>query len=147
MSESSKRVFEIHRIYAKDVSFESPKAPAVFKDKNRFAADVSLGTKSALLHDDFYEVVLTVTVTAKTEDATDVVYIAEVKQAGIFLISGFNEEETKPLLSSACPTILFPYAREAISDLVGRGAFPQLYLSPVNFDAIYAQQAKEQQAQ
>lgn len=147
MSEPTKRVFEIHRVYAKDISFESPKAPAVFKDKNRFTADVSLGTKSALLHDDFYEIVLTVTVTAKSEGTTDVVYIAEVKQAGIFLISGFSEAELTSLLNSAAPTILFPYAREAISDLVGRGGFPQLYLSPVNFDAIYAQQAKEQQAQ
>lgn len=139
-----KRVFEIHRVYVKDLSFESPKAPGVFKDKNRFAADVSVGTKSSLLHDDFYEVVLTVTITAKIEETTDVVYIAEVKQAGIFLVTGFNETDIKPLLNSACPTILFPYVREAISDLVGRGGFPQLYLSPVNFDAIYAQQVKEQ---
>lgn len=147
MSEPIKRVFEIHRVYTKDVSFESPKAPAVFKEKNRFAADVSLGTKSTLLHDDFYEIVLTVTVTAKAEGESDVVYIAEVKQAGIFLIAGFNEADINPLLNSACPNILFPYAREAISDLVGRGGFPQLYLSPVNFDAIYAQQLKEQKAQ
>ena len=141
-----KRAFEIHRIYVKDLSFESPKAPAIFKEKNRFAADVSVGTKTTVLADGFHEVVLTVTVTAKIEGQSDVVYVAEVKQAGIFLVTGFSDAEMKPLMNSAAPAVLFPYAREAISELVGRGGFPQLYLSPINFDALYAQQAKEQQA-
>ena len=92
---------------------------------------------TALEHDS-YEVVLTVTVTAKGKEKT--AFLVEVKQGGIFAIAGFPEDQTKPMLGAFCPNILFPYAREVISDVVSRGSFPQLLLAPINFDALYQQQ-------
>jgi preprotein translocase subunit SecB len=133
-------VFEINRVYTKDLSFESPKAPAVFKQESKFAVDVTLDTKSAVLEGDFFEVTLAITVTAKENTNKEVVYIAETKQAGIFTLKDFNDEQKKQILATVCANILFPYARETLSNVIGRGGFPQLYLAPVNFDALYAQQ-------
>lgn len=140
MSEPKPATFEIHRIYIKDLSFESPQSPAIFKENTKFAVDVSVDSKAVKLDGDFHEVTLMITVTAKNDGAEDVAYIAEAKQAGIFTVSGFKDEERKQILNSACANILFPYVREAISDLVNRGGFPQLYLAPINFDALYQQQ-------
>ena len=91
---------------------------------------------------DNHEVVLQITVTAKSKDKT--LFLVEVKQAGLFTLKGFTEEQNHQVMSITCPTILFPYAREAVSDLVGRAGFPPLYLAPVNFEALYAQQMQEQ---
>lgn len=140
MSDVQPPVFEINRIYTKDLSFESPKAPAIFKQESKFAVDVTLDAKSALLEGDFYEVTLAVTVTAKEDANKETAYIAEVKQSGIFTVKNFADDQKKQILSSVCANILFPYARETISNLISRGGFPQLYLAPVNFDALYAQQ-------
>jgi preprotein translocase subunit SecB len=90
-----------------------------------------------------FEVALTITVTVKIGDTT--AYLVEINQAGIFTIAGFNEQEMGPMLGSFCPNILFPYAREAISDLVNKGGFPQLILAPVNFDALYMQHVQQNQ--
>jgi len=139
--------FEIHRVYIKDASFESPLSPAIFKADTKFAVDVSVDSKSIKLDGDFYEVALTVTSTAKNEGDDDVAYIAEVKQAGIFTVAGFSDEDRKQVLNSACANILFPYVREAISDLVNRGGFPQLYLAPINFDSLFQQQQEQGAAQ
>lgn len=141
MSEALTPVFEINRIYTKDLSFESPKSPGIFKQESKFSVDVTLDAKSTLLDGDFYEVVLVVTVTAK-EDANkkEVAYVAETKQAGIFTVKNFADDQKKQILATVCANILFPYARETISNLINRGGFPQLYLAPVNFDALYAQQ-------
>ena len=139
-------VFEINRIYSKDLSFESPKAPAIFKQESKFSVDVTLDAKSAVLEGDFYEVTLAVTVTAKEDSNKEVAYIAEVKQSGIFTVKNFAEEQKKQILSSVCANILFPYARESITSLINRGGFPQLYLAPVNFDALYAQQQQTEKA-
>lgn len=137
-------VFEINRLYAKDISFESPKAPAIFKQEIKFAVDVALDMKSNVLEGDFHEVTLNITVTAKEESNKEVAYIAEVKQAGIFTLKYFTEEQKKHILATVCANILFPYARETITNLINRGGFPQLYLAPVNFDALYAQQQQAQ---
>lgn len=136
-------IFEINRLYIKDLSFESPKAPAIFKQEIKFAVDVALDMKSAVLETDFHEVTLNITVTAKEEGSKEVAYIAEVKQSGVFTLKNFTDEQKKHILATVCANILFPYAREAISNLINRGGFPQLYLAPVNFDALYAQQQSQ----
>jgi preprotein translocase subunit SecB len=145
MSEDgNNRQFAIQRIYTKDVSFEVPNAPQVFTAEWKPSINVQLNTSVQDLGEDHYELVLNVTVTAKQGDKTG--FLAEVQQAGIFLISGIAEPEMGPMLGIFCPNILFPYAREAVSDLVNRGSFPQLNLAPVNFEALYAQQVQQQQA-
>ena len=135
--------FGLERLFVKDVSFEVPSSK-VFLGEWKPEMDVQLNTETTRLDDTHYEVAVTVTVTAKNADVT--AFVAEVKQAGIFLISGVSEEQLTQLVGAYCPNILFPYVREAISDLVGRGSFPQLLLAPVNFDALFAQ-AQQQRAQ
>lgn len=139
------RQFGIQRIYIKDLSFESPNAPQVFQGEWQPNVSVNLQTQVDELGEGHYEVVLTVNVDAKQDDTT--AYMVEVQQAAIFLASGFSQEELTPLLGIGAPTALFPYAREAISDLVTRGSFPQFVLQPVNFEAMFAQQMAAQQQQ
>ncbi len=131
--------FKIHRIYLKDVSYESPQTPSVFVSNKNWKPNVALhlNTESSKLENDLYECVLTVTATVKLED--EVAYLIELKQAGLFLIKGFEETRIGPMLGSFCPNVLFPFAREEIASLVQKGGFPQLLLDPVNFDALYAQ--------
>lgn len=126
----------LERIYIKDMSLEVPHA-AVFTQEWQPDLDINLSSNSTQLDPTHYQVVLTVTVTAKNQGET--AFIAEVHQAGIFLISAIPEEQMGHVLGAYCPNVLFPYAREAISDIVTRGSFPQLLLAPVNFDAAYAQ--------
>lgn len=134
----------IQKIYIKDMSFEAPNAPRIFTEQLSPALDVQLANAATTLAENVHEVVLTVTCTVKQEER--VVYLVEVQQAGIFNISGFNEQTLPMVLGTACPNILFPYAREAISDIVTKGGFPQLLLSPVNFDVLYAQEMQRRQA-
>jgi len=131
------REFALQRIYIKDISFETPNSPDIFRSEWKPDVNLNLGTQAKKLADDVYEVVLTVTVTTKLGDKT--AYLAEVKQGGIFGLRGFPESEMAHLLGAYCPNTLFPYAREAVSDLVSKGSFPQLLLSPVNFDVLFAQ--------
>lgn len=140
-TETGQPEFGIQRIYTKDISFESPNAPAVFLKDWEPELNMDLSTKTTQLDGDHYEVILKVTVQVKMKEET--VFLAEVHQAGIFLAKGFSEEEMKPMLGSFCPNVLYPYAREAVTDLVIRGGFPQLYLAPVNFDALYQQQEED----
>ncbi|RME33318.1 MAG: protein-export chaperone SecB [Gammaproteobacteria bacterium] len=136
--------FGIHKIYIKDVSYEAPGTPMVFQQELKPGIDVQLSTESTKLNEEgVHEVVLTVTVTVKHDDTT--IYLVEVKQAGIFAIMGLPEEQLPAIIATACPNVLYPYAREVISDLVTKGGFPQLLLAPVNFEVIYAQQQKEQE--
>jgi preprotein translocase subunit SecB len=130
--------FEIQRLYVKDLSFEAPNTPAIFLQEWQPEVAVDLNVEHTVIEKDAYEVVLTVTVTAKGKDKT--AFLIEVKQAAIFAISGFPEDQIKPMLGAFCPNILFPYAREVVSDVVNRGSFPQLLLAPINFDALYQQQ-------
>lgn len=134
--------FAIQRIYVKDVSFETPNSPAIFTEKWEPEVTVDLNSAATKLTDGVFEVVLTVTVTAKQGEKT--VYLAEVQQAGIFAMSGFSENDQAGMVHSYCPNILFPYAREMVSDLVNKGSFPQMMLAPINFDALYAQHLQEQ---
>lgn len=138
--------FSIQKIYTKDVSFETPNSPAIFaQQKWEPEVNVQLNSRGGKMENGMYEVVLSVTVTAKIGEQT--AYLAEVQQAGIFQLNGFDDTQMGHLLGSFCPNILFPYVRETVSELVARGGFPQMLLQPVNFDAIYAQHLAQQQAQ
>lgn len=137
--------FSIQKIYIKDVSFESPDTPNAFNfSKWEPKIDLNLNNSNSNIDDKLYEAVLTITATVKHQDKT--AYLVEVQQAGIFAVFGFNDNDKKYLLGSQCTNILFPYARETISDLTTRGGFPPLILSPVNFDALYQQHMQQQAA-
>lgn len=130
--------FAIQRLYVKDLSLETPNSPKIFLDAWEPQLHMDLATDASLVLDnDVREVVLTVTVTVKIKEK--VAFLAEVKQAGIFSLKGFTDEQQHHMLGSFCPNILYPYAREVVSDVVMRAGFPQLYLAPVNFDALYEQ--------
>jgi preprotein translocase subunit SecB len=135
------RQFSIQRIYTKDLSFESPNAPEIFRGEWKPENQLSLNTKVNKIGDQVYEVVLTVTANVKVGDKT--AFIAEVHQAGIFTLHGFSEQELGPMLGAYCPSLLFPYAREVVSDLVTKGSFPQLVLQHVSFDALFAQHQQQ----
>ncbi len=135
------REFALQRIYTKDISFETPNSPEIFQVDWQPQTNLNVNTHVNRLADDVFEVVLTVTVTTKVAEKT--VYLAEVQQAGIFGMRGFPEQEMGPMLGAFCPNLLFPYAREVISDLVTKGSFPQMLLQPVNFDALYAQHQQQ----
>ncbi len=135
------REFALQRVYTKDVSFETPKTPAIFQQEWKPDTKVNLNTEVQKLSNGVYEVCLSVTVTTTLGEET--AYLAEAKQAGIFTINGFSEQETGPLLGAYCPSQLFPYVREVLSDLIMKGSFPQMVLQPVNFDALYAQHQQE----
>lgn len=135
--------FSIQKIYVKDVSFETPNSPQIFQKQWQPVVNLDLNSAARALDKSYYEVVLSVTVTVSFEKET--VYLVEVQQAGIFQLADIPEEVVKQMLATACPNILFPFAREAVSDLVTRGGFPQLLLAPVNFDALYLQQQQKEQ--
>lgn len=137
----SKQQFAIQRVFVKDLSFEAPSAPAIFKKEWKPQLHLDLNTDSNNMEDNSYEVILTLTVTVKSDDES--AFIVEVKQAGIFNIEGFPEEQLQHTLGSFCPSVLYPYAREVVTDVVTRGGFPQLVLAPVNFEALYAQHLEE----
>ena len=135
----------LQKIYVKDLSFESPKAPMVFTTNVQPQTQVNIRSGSADVALNTQEVTLTLTIEAKDGDAT--LFLAEVAQSGIFFIHGYTPEEKAVLLGSFCPSTLYPFAREAIADLVARGGFPQLLLQPINFDALYQQAVQERTAQ
>ena len=144
MSEENQQ-FAIQKIYLKDVSFESPNSPQVFTGGDvQPQISVQINSSNRTIADDTYEVVLDLTVTATHEEKT--AFLAEVKQAGVFTISGFPQENIGGMVGAFCPETLFPYAREAISELVAKGGFSQLLLAPVNFNALYTQQVQQQEA-
>ncbi|TSA17687.1 MAG: protein-export chaperone SecB [Betaproteobacteria bacterium] len=137
--------FNIEKIYIKDLSLEIPHAPEVFLTSEQPQVEVQLHNEGGLIGDGLYQVVLTVTLTAKAGDKT--LFLVEAAQAGIFQIRNLPEADTEPLLSTACPNILFPYVREVVSDVISRAGFPPVYLAPVNFEAMYMQRLQEAQAQ
>ena len=136
-SENAEPHFSIEKIYLKDVSFESPGAPTIFTDDWSPEINMELNSNGKPIDNNIFEVELSITVTAKNKDKT--AFLVEIKQCGIFSINGMDEANLSGMLGSFCPNLLFPYAREAISDFVTKGGFPQLLLAPVNFDALYAQ--------
>lgn len=141
MSEQQQPVFHIEKIYVKDLSLEIPNAPEIFLEREAPQVDVQLHTVGERIDEGMYEALLTATVTAKIKDKT--MFLVEVRQAGIFQIRNVPETEMESILSIACPNILFPYLREAVSDVVTRAGFPPVILNPVNFEVIY-QQNKQQ---
>lgn len=139
--EAASAQFQIQKLYTKDVSFELPNAPQIFQESGQADVKMSLAQRVDDLGEDLNEVVLTVTVTATVGDKT--AYLAEVAQAGIFLVSGFNDQAAHAVMNTMCPNTLFPYARHMISNLVAEGGFPPLTLQPVNFEQLYAQRLQQ----
>ncbi len=148
MSESTKpdepspptHQFAIQYLYLKDASFESPRTPGVFGEKSAQEINLQLNNQVQQLGADRFEVTLTLTVTCKTQEHTT--YLVEIKQAGIFLAQGIAEAHLDGVLNVHCPTILFPFAREAVADLVNKGGFPQLMLNPIDFNLVYQEQLR-----
>ncbi len=142
--EKFERQIGIQKIYIKDFSFESPRTPDVFKEKEWSpTTNLNLRSTHTPVDGDFHEVVLTISVEAKDGDKT--VFLVEVHQAGLFEVTGHTPDEAGMLFGSFCPNILFPYARESISTMIQKGGFPEFILQPINFDALYLQ-GKQQQA-
>ncbi len=137
-------VFGIEKLYVKDLSVEVPNAPEIFLEHDAPEVQISLNTSGRAVGEGAFEVVLTVTVTAKLGEKT--VFLVEVGQGGVFRIVNVPEEQMEPLMAVACPNILFPYARETISDAVTRAGFQPVVLQPVNFEAMYLQRMQEQTA-
>jgi len=142
--EQQEQQFIIQRIYVKDVSFEAPNSPSMFTQEWNPDTNLDLNTVVNPLPNDNYEVELAITIMVKSADKT--AFLVEVKQAGVFFITGYAQEQINHLLAAYCPNILFPYAREVIASLVSKGSFPELHLSPINFDALYARRLQEEQA-
>ncbi|MGI9301354.1 MAG: protein-export chaperone SecB [Gammaproteobacteria bacterium] len=144
-SDPQPQQLEIQKIYLKDVSFEAPNSPGTFSQQWKPETNVQISTAAQQIQEGVHEVVLSITVTTKCEKKT--AFLVEVKQAGVFAFKGFHNEQMAQILGSFCPNQLFPFAREAVSDLVSKGGFPQMLLAPINFDALYAQHLQQQQKQ
>ncbi|UXA34433.1 protein-export chaperone SecB [Proteus terrae] len=141
--QNQEMTFQIQRIYTKDISFEAPNAPQVFQKEWQPEIKLDLDTSSNTLAENVYEVILRVTVTATMDNET--AFLCEVQQAGIFTVEGIEGTQLAHCLGAYCPNVLFPYARECITNLVSRGTFPQLNLAPVNFDALFMNYLQQQQ--
>jgi preprotein translocase subunit SecB len=141
-AETAKQV-SIAKIYLKDFSFESPQSPAVFQTAEwKPKTNLNLQSRHNEIQGDLHEVVLTITIEAKEEEKT--IFLVELHQAGLFEITGYDQEEIGPIVGSFCPSILFPYARESIANAVQKGGFPEFVLQPINFDALYLQSRQQQ---
>ncbi|HEX6529632.1 MAG TPA: protein-export chaperone SecB [Burkholderiales bacterium] len=139
----SQATFQIEKVYVKDLSLEIPHAPEVFMQQTQPQLEVRLDTAATPFADGYYEASVSATVTAKVGERT--LFLAEAVQAGIFQMRNVPQNDLQPLLGIACPTILFPYLRETISDLVVRGGFPPVLLAPVSFEALYVQRVQQEQ--
>ena len=136
----------LQKMYVKDASLEVPLAPQVFTRPWQPQIDVQVNTELKPVDADVFNVVLSVTVTAKLGE--DVAFLVEAQQAGIFTVRGFdNEDERRAVLGGYCPGLMFPFARETVADLVQRAGFPQLLLQPINFEALYLEHLNRQRAQ
>lgn len=138
--------FALQRIYIKDLSFESPKAPGIFRDQWKPKVNLELNSSTAEIGEDLYEIVLSLTVTARNEEDVTL-YLAEVQQAGIFMVKGISGDTLDQTLGAFCPNVLFPYARETVDSLITKGSFPPVMLAPVNFDAVWQRTKQEREAQ
>ena len=132
----------LQKVYIKDASFEVPGAPQIFQEQGQPQVQLNLQQQVGMLAENVYEVVLTVTVTCKLEEKT--AYLAEVQQAGVFGVTGFDAQTRDTVLATYCPNVLFPYARQIVSDLIQNGGFPPFLLQPINFETLYAEQARRQ---
>lgn len=136
----------LERIYLKDASFESPRSPAVFGESWKPEFQLDINTRTNRLGDERLEVVLCATLRARTED-DKTIYIVEVHQAGVFLLSGLKPENAQRVVGTLCPATLFPYVRETVDNLVVKGGFPAVHLAPVNFEALFAEALRKQAAE
>ena len=129
--------FSIQKIYVKDVAFEVPSAPQIFSEPGQPQLELNLNQKVGRVAEGMFEVVLGVTLTCKLGDKT--IYLAEIQQAGLFALAGFDDRTLDMMLGTYCPNVLFPYARQFLGELVAQGGFPPFYLQPINFEALYAE--------
>lgn len=136
-SENSGPQFSVEKIYVKDVSFEAPNAPQVFNEQAQPQLQMNLNQRVQRLNDNAFEVVLGVTLTCTVNDKT--AYLAEVQQAGVFGLSGFDDNTLDAMLGTHCPNVLYPYVRQSIGDLIQAGGFPPFLLQPINFEALYSE--------
>lgn len=142
MEQNQQPVFGIEKLFVKDLSVEVPNAPEIFLEREAPQVNIQLNTSGRAVGEGVFEVILTVTVTAKLGEKT--VFLVEVGQAGIFRIMNVPDEQMEPLLAIACPNVLYPYARETVADAVTRAGFQPIVLQPVNFEAMYMQRMQEQ---
>ena len=138
-------VFNIEKIYVKDMSLEIPHAPGIFLQREQPQIDMQLHNEANKIDDGYFESSITVTVTAKLGEQT--MFLAEATQAGIFQIRNVPQDDLEPIMMIGCANILFPYAREAVSDAVSRAGFQPVLLAPVNFEALYQQNRQQAEAQ
>jgi preprotein translocase subunit SecB len=143
--EADKAQFAIQRIYLKDLSFETPQGAAAFQKQWKPKVNQDLNTKTVKIDEGVVEVSLRVTITMT--DGDDTIYLVEAEQAGLFTIQGFNDEQMPQVLNTTCPSILFPYLRETLDNIITKGSFPALMLPPINFDALFASAVQQAAAQ
>ena len=143
-AEQPQATFQIEKVYVKDLSLEIPNSPQAFMQQTQPQLEVRLDTGAQQFAEGYFEASVSATVTAKAGDKT--LFLAEAVQAGIFQVRNVGGDDLKPLLGIACPTILFPYLRETISDLITRGGFPPVLLAPVSFEALYMQRLQQEQS-
>ncbi|MDG2517743.1 MULTISPECIES: protein-export chaperone SecB [Lysobacter] len=144
-AETNGPAFTVEKIYVKDVSFEVPGGPAIFNEQAQPQLQMNLNQSVQRLNDNAFEVVLGITLTCSANEKT--LYVAEVKQAGVFGLAGFDAQTLDAMLGTHCPNVLYPYTRQLISDLIQAGGFPPFYLQPINFDALYAEGLRQRAAQ
>lgn len=137
--------FQLQRIYLKDLSYEAPKTPDTFRQEWKPEVNLEVNASSSVVEGNVHEAVLKITITVKNLDK--VAFLIELQQAGLFTIAGFDGMQLEHITKGVCPNILFPYARETVSDLVARGTFPQFLLQPINFEAAFIEQLRQQQEQ
>ncbi len=142
--EAAQQAFNVQRIYLKDMSFEAPMGVEIFQKQWQPKVNQELNTKVNKIDDSNYEAVLTLTVTVKVGE--DTAFLVEIQQAGLFLVTGLENNALAQVLNTTCPNILFPYAREAIDNIVTKGSFPALMLPPINFDALFVQAVNQARA-
>lgn len=140
-------IFNIEKLYVKDLSLEVPGAPEIFLERENPQIDLQLHTQAAAIQDGVFDVTVTVTVTAKLAEKDKVLFLIEAKQAGIFQIRNLPAEDMETVLAVACPNILYPYLREVVSDVAVRGGFAPVLLNPINFEVLFQQQKQAQAAE
>lgn len=139
-------VFNIEKLYVKDLSLEIPNAPAIYLERENPQIDLQMQTQASSIEEGIFEVVITVTVTAKLPEKDKVMFLIEARQAGIFQIRNIPSAEMETVLAAVCPNILYPYLREVVTDVAVRAGFAPVLLNPVNFDVLYQQQKQQAQA-
>lgn len=144
MADTPDVVFQIQRVYLKEVSLEQPNSPGILLEQASPSVDIQLGVEGTPIADGMYEVAVTATVQTKIEDKT--VFLVEAKQAGIFEIRNLPEDQMGAIMGIACPQIIYPYLRSNVADIIQRGGFPPVHMSEINFQAMYEQQQAQQAA-